>query len=294
MEFFEIDLKNFEVYLKSIKRVSPHTLENYLSDLNQFKTYLFKAFPEQNSRNFTQLEIKSWLIDLKEHDKLSNRSINRKMSSLSTFIKYLIHSEHRTDNPCERIKSLKQGSRTPQFLQENEIVDILQFLPTGNTFEHQRRRIILSLFYQTGMRRSELINLTWADLSKDQITVLGKGNKERLIPISKELFDEVMDYRKYTPNPDLEYVIQTIKGKKAYPGLIQKEVKEALTGMTQASKKSPHVLRHTFATHLLNRGADLNAIKELLGHSSLAATQVYTHNSIERLKEVFQNSHPRS
>jgi integrase/recombinase XerC len=243
--------------------------------------------------------IRTWLADLKLK-KIASKSINRKISTLKSFFKYQLRKETIAVSPMATIVSLKVSKRLPSFIEEKEINTLFQHVEFPDTWEGRTNRLFMQIFYQTGMRLSELINLkeSQIDTSNSNVKVVGKGNKERIIPINKELLNDILLYKNdkkvKAKNIDIEYLLINEKGKKLQPKYVYNKVKEYLTYVTTNERRSPHILRHSFATHLTNNGADINAVKELLGHSSLAATQIYTHNSIEKLKDIHKKAHPRS
>jgi integrase/recombinase XerC len=243
--------------------------------------------------------IRSWLAHLKQA-KMASRSINRKISSLRSFFKYQLRKEIISINPLTAITALKISKRLPSYIEENELHNLFDHVEFPDTWEGKTNRLFLQMFYQTGMRSSELINLkeSQIDPSNNSIKVLGKGNKERVIPVNAGLLADVKEYikekRTLPALTDIHCLFVNEKGKKLQPRYVYSKVKEYLGYVTTNERKSPHILRHSFATHLTNNGADINAVKELLGHSSLAATQIYTHNSIEKLKDIHRKSHPKS
>ena len=285
-------------YLKFEKRVSQHTLKSYNVDLNQFlKFYKFYS-KDKKFKNIDHRSIRSWVVDL-SLKKLSNRSINRKIATLKAFFKFLIKREFLVKNPTNKIPSLKTDSLLPKFIKEKDMKFFFENIQLKKNFEGQRDLLIIELLYGTGMRVSELINLKTKDLhlEKSEIKVLGKRGKERIIPLNNQSLKQTKNYisvKKNNIHYENEFLISTKKGKKAYPMLISRVVKKHISKLIDSENYNPHLLRHTFATHILNRGADLNAVKDLLGHSSLAATQIYTHNSIEKLKKTFEQSHPKA
>jgi integrase/recombinase XerC len=228
------------------------------------------------------------------------RSINRKIASLRSFYKFLLKRELTSSDPTLKIRVLKSSKNIPQFVKEVDIIRILDEHVYGDGFEGIRDKLLLELLYGTGIRLSELINLQEKDINffDETLKVLGKRNKERIIPLSKEIINLINIYkiqkRKNFDINEIDNLIVTNTGSKCYPMMVYRTVKKYLDIFTAIEKRSPHVLRHTFATHLLNKGAELNAVKDLLGHTSLAATQVYTHNSLEKLKKVFDQAHPKA
>ena len=289
-----LELVNFFLeHLKVERRLSKHTLVSYTTDLQQFCSFLEHGLPQAKLLlDLNSKDIRLWIVDL-SNQSIENRSINRKLATLRTFFKYLQRTKKVIDNPMVSIKAVKIGKSLPQFLREPEIAKI-DFSMQENSFESLREELIYSLFYGTGMRLSELIQLKvhQIDLYQKQLKVLGKRNKERIIPAPSILFELIEKYLKVCPF-ESEYLLLTDQGKPLYPMMVQRIIKKLLSSISTLEKLSPHVLRHTYATHLLNKGADLNAIKELLGHANLAATQVYTHNSLEKMKEIYQQAHPK-
>jgi integrase/recombinase XerC len=285
-------------YLKYEKKVSLHTVQAYTIDLRQFQSYLKNYCKDILPEKADASTLGLWLMDL-AHQGLSNTSINRKLASIKAFYKFLNYKKYLTKDPSLQLKSLKTKKRLPVFIREEELLRLLDQYPFPNTFEGWRERLVLELLYGTGIRLSELLTLKDLDINlyEHTIKVLGKRNKERIIPYPKSISGIIQNYqihRNKFINNQSDYLLVANSGLQAYPMLIYKLVKKHLSTYTEADRYSPHVLRHTFATHLLNKGADLNAIKELLGHESLAATQVYTHNSLEKLKEIFKQAHPRA
>jgi integrase/recombinase XerC len=288
-------------YIQNEKRYSKHTLTSYRNDLSQFSSYLTKVYQLTSPTEATYPIVRSWIMELVEN-KLDSRSVNRKIICLRSYYKFLLKKEGLLKDPTLKIKALKIKKTLPVFIEENNISALLDSLSFSDDFEGLRDKLVIELLYGTGIRLSELIELKEKDINSfdHTIKVLGKGNKQRIIPINKTLFHLINIYKDKKNGTGMgtemnQNLILTNDGKKTYPMFIQRMVKKylSLSGVT-LEKKSPHVLRHTFATHLLNKGADLNAIKDLLGHSSLAATQVYTHNSIEKLKSIFDQAHPKS
>ncbi|NBB20196.1 tyrosine-type recombinase/integrase [Runella sp. CRIBMP] len=290
-------LDQFLQHLTVEKRLSVHTLTAYKKDLEQFAEFLEKTY------NLTELSqadfrmVRGWAVSLVEAE-LHHRSVNRKLATLRSFYGYLLRCKVITMNPMLRVSALKTDKPLPQFVEEKSLLLLFEEMEFGADFEGLRDRLILELLYGTGMRLAELLELKDGDINFYDLTlkVMGKRSKQRVIPIYKNLADLVKSYQalKNEQFPGTNVLILTNKGEPAYAMLIQRIVKKYLSAVTSLQKRSPHVLRHTFATHLLNNGADLNSIKDLLGHSSLAATQVYTHNSIEKLKKIFKQSHPKA
>ena len=294
-------IQPFLDYLQFEKRYSQHTLISYQTDLEQFFGFLETEFSETDPATVKATYIRSWLATLKSEE-LVSRSINRKISTLKSYFKYLLKRGIILQSPMTTISTPKANKRLPSFIEEKGTEQLFNRTATPpnekETWKQKTDKLILALFYQTGMRLSELIQLKekHVDFSYGQLKVLGKGNKERIIPVSKELLQELTKYIASKPCrlTDVDVVLVNEKGKALYARYVYNTVKAGLNGVTTLEKKSPHVLRHTFATHLMNNGAELNAVKELLGHSSLAATQVYTHNTIEKLKDVFKKAHPKA
>lgn len=283
-------------HITSEKRYSAHTIKAYKSDLHQFETFLQSNYDSTDLSVLDSGMIKSWIIDLKNSE-LDNRSINRKTTALRSYLNFCIREDLMNSFPVKAIKSLKTKKRLPVFIPQSDMEN--DFQASGeNEYEIARNKLIIELFYQTGMRLSELTQLKESDFDfgSSQIKVNGKRNKQRIVPINNPLTRLVKDYI-YLRNKTIEtaddYLFVTKTGKKVYPEMINHIVHQELNKLTTVGKTSPHVLRHTFATHLLNSGADLMAIKELLGHSSLSATQIYTHISIEQLKKIHQQAHPK-
>lgn len=282
-------------FITTERRYSKHTAKAYQSDLKQFSSYIEDHFELKDPLKVNQSMVKSWTIQLKT-DNIDNRSINRKLTTLRSFYRYCLKNEFISQTPLTRIKSLKTKKRLPVFV---PLSDLEKKTDTFDpSFEGVRNKLIIELFYQTGMRLSELTQLKDSDIDMhaNTIKVKGKRNKERIIPINDILKFEILSYIRIR-NKEMELktdsLFNTNKGKAAYPEMINRIVHAKLNEITTISKTSPHVLRHTFATHLLGNGANLMAIKELLGHTSLSATQIYTHNSIEQLKKIHQQAHPK-
>jgi integrase/recombinase XerC len=295
-------------YIQYEKRYSPHTVSAYRNDLDQFCAFLQKQYDIKDIREVTHPMIRSWLVRMMD-EKISPRSVNRKLTTLKSFYKFLVRNGTVTTNPMRKVISPKTAKRLPSFVEKEKMEMLFDRVSFGEGFPALRDRLVLELLYATGIRLSELISLKETDISFHQSTikVLGKRNKERLIPFSSKLGDLLkayLDAKKtfhkgsgttgLSGNPGDSYVFVTDKGKPAYPRFIYRTVTKYLSQVTTLQKTSPHVLRHTFATHLLNNGAELNAVKELLGHASLSATQVYTHNTIEKLKKIYKQAHPKA
>ena len=291
---------SFLSYLQFEKRYSAHTILAYEEDLHQFFTYLREQFDMKDPalKEIAPSFVRSWLASLKEV-KNSAKTINRKISSLKSFFKYHLRTGALEQSPMTTIVSPKISKRLPVYVEQKDTNTLFQHVEFPDTWAGKTDRLILAIFYNTGMRRSELVNLkeSHVNAAGNNIKVLGKGNKERVIPVSAALITEINEYiaAKHTIEaPDRVYLLIHEKGKKVNEAYVYNAVKTYLSLVTTIEKKSPHVLRHTFATHLTNNGADLNAVKELLGHSSLAATQIYTHNTIEKLKDIYKKAHPKA
>jgi len=293
-------IPHFLNYLQTEKRASEHTVVSYRNDLEQFLKYVEKAFPDTTWEKVDAAIIRTWIVTLME-EKISPRTINRKMSALKSFYKYHIKIGSLKNNPMLLVHTPKVRQRLPQFVEEMDMEKLFTVDLFDDSFEGWRDRTVLELFYATGMRLSELRMLTFDDLDlyNNQVKVLGKRNKERIIPfghIFQNIVKKYMELYKeiFGNSVQNKYMFVNVKGKHLAPKTIYTIVRKYLDMITTIEKRSPHVIRHSFATHLLNRGADLNTVKELLGHSSLAATQIYTHNSIEKLKSIYQQAHPRA
>lgn len=291
------EVNAFLGYLQFEKRYSLHTITAYSNDLVQFFDFIESQYDTVPLTQISGSMVRTWLASMKEME-LTGKSLNRKISSLKSFFKYQIQQGQLKKSPMETVISPKISKRLPAFVAEGDMEQLLLNLSFSEGWKGLTEQRVIQLFYATGMRLSELIlcKENQLDVSKSVIKVLGKGNKERILPISKTLAQELSDYIAEKPtiaagNPHL---FVTEKGKSLQPRSVYSFVKFYLSQVTTLQKKSPHVLRHSFATHLMNNGADLNAVKELLGHASLAATQVYTHNTIEKLKEVFAKAHPKA
>ncbi len=291
-------VQEFLQFLQFEKKYSQHTIASYSIDLTQFISYLTTEYDSPSIEEIKTTFIRSWLAELKGKEALTNKSINRKISALKSFFKYLLKQGVIKQAPTFGIISPKISKRLPVFVDEKDIRKVFEQIVFPDTHSGNTEKLILTLLYNTGMRLSELINLkeTNIDYSYGNIKVLGKGNKERLIPVSNELLQDIKKYILEKPDADsgVQNVFTNEKGKAFNPKTIYNFVKKYLGEATTIEKKSPHILRHTFATHLINNGAEMNAVKELLGHSSLASTQVYTHLTIEKLKEVYKQAHPKA
>jgi integrase/recombinase XerC len=289
-------IEEFEKYLLSEKRFSNHTKIAYLTDLEQF--FLFCKQNNLQIQEVTYQFLRIWLVNLIENN-LAPTSVNRKISSIKTYFKFLIRNNLIKLNPAIKLSLIKKKKTLPNFVEKENMDNLLDEIEFENNFKGIRDKLILSMFYFTGMRRSELINITINDIDyyKKTIKVLGKRNKERLIPITDNFIKEInnyIEYRDQQNNIQNNFLFITEKGKQIYSKAVYRIVNNYLNKITKIDKKSPHVLRHTFATHMLNNGADLNAIKEILGHANLSATQIYTHNTFEKIKKIYKQAHPRA
>ena len=289
----------FLEYLQFEKRYSQHTLISYKTDLYQFVDYLQAEYDGILLVNVTSSFVRSWLASMR-NDKLIAKTINRKISTLKSFYKFLMKSGELNQSPLATIVSPKIQKRLPSFVSEPDMETLQRHIEYSNDWKGLISKIIIELLYATGMRLSELITLKTSnvDFYNNQVKVLGKGNKERIIPVSKEVMFLLKTYiaekEKLNFNKEQSHLLVTENGKSLYAKYVYLVVKKNLSYVTTLKKKSPHILRHTFATHLTNNGADLNAVKELLGHASLAATQVYTHNTIDKLKDIHKQAHPKA
>lgn len=290
-------IQAFLAYLQHERRYSPHTLTSYQLDLTQWWAFLTSAYDAPPINKVTTPMIRTWLAELKEEG-ISSRSINRKISTLQSLYKYLLKNEQVHASPLTTIGSLKVQKRLPTFIAETDMHRLLEDLPFAQDWQGITEQLMITVLYATGIRVSELCSFTIQqfDASNGQMRVIGKGNKERIIPISSDLLKAIQAYIEARPEAcmGIPEVFCSPKGKKLLPRQVYTYVKKHLSRVTTQQKRSPHILRHSFATHLMNNGAELTAVKELLGHTSLAATQVYTHNSIDQLKEVFRKAHPKA
>lgn len=291
--------QSFFNYLEFEKRYSSHTLTSYRNDIEQFEGFLSIQFELQDFLLAKHTHVRTWIVHMMQND-ISAKSINRKISSLKSFYNFLKKQELIKKSPMLKIIAPKVGKRLPKYVDSESIGQLLSPSLFEVGFAGERDALIIDLLYSTGMRRAELIGLKESDVNyyNNNIKVLGKGSKERLIPVTKALLNRIIAFTKIKEEEfgrlDHNHLLVTDSGKKLYPKYVYNKVKKYLSQVTTMDKKSPHILRHTFATHLANNGAELNAIKALLGHASLAATQIYTHNTIEQLKSVYKNAHPKA
>ncbi len=291
--------QRFFQYLQYEKRFSPHTLTAYQSDLGQFTKFIELTFELSSAPDVRHFHIRSWIVHLLGNGN-TTRSINRKLSCLKTYFKFLRKQGEIENNPLAKVIAPKTGKRLPVFVNENNMELLFEKVDFGEGFDGHRNRLMMELLYCTGIRRSELVGLEVGDVdfSNNQIKVLGKGSKERLIPMARhlaKLLEQYLNEREMHSSPESgSSLLITKKGLPLASSKVYILVKQYLSAVTTLEQRSPHVLRHTFATHLSNNGADLNAIKELLGHSSLASTQVYMHNTIDKLKKVYAQAHPKA
>lgn len=292
-------ISEFLQYLQFQKRYSRHTIVSYETDLSDLDRFLTDTYGSMELEEIRATIIKTWLASLKEAGH-SSRTINRKISSLKSFFKYHIKKGNLAASPMSVISNPKVPKKLPQFVDKKDMELLFSHVAFPDDWEGATERLILQVFYNAGIRQAELIQLQDGHFDKhnSHIKVLGKGNKERVIPVSNELSTAISHYisrkRETFPEAGHHFLLVNKKGNKLNPRYVYNVVKKYLSLVTTIDKKSPHILRHSFATHLTNNGADLNAVKELLGHSSLAATQVYTHNTIEKLKEAYKKAHPKA
>ncbi len=288
----DLQVQSFLNYIQFEKRYSAHTIESYTNDLSQFTDFLLPYEKEITSAN--HLDIRNWMVSMME-SRMTPRSINRKVSTLKSFFKFLLRRGEIKKSPLAKVQTPKSSKRLPVFVETTGIDKLLHQIEFPEGYQGALDRMVIEIFYGTGIRRSELLNLKLTDFDaySAQIKVLGKGNKERIIPIHHELRDSINHFISKKPVPGI-YLLSDDSGKKLTAAYVYKAVKHYLNLVTTVDKKSPHTLRHTFATHLMNNGADINAVKELLGHSSLAATQIYTHNTIDKLKNIYKQAHPKA
>lgn len=297
--FMENFKQKFQDYLLLEKNYSRHTVTAYLNDIGFFESFLSGEYDDDNLIAVNYSQIRSWIVSLSD-DGISNSSINRKISSLKSFYKFLLKTKQIESSPLLKHKALKSPKKIQIPFSEKEVDMVLNQIAYKDGFEGVRDKLIVDLFYTTGIRRTELINLKIQniDLSNNTIKVLGKRNKERIIPILTIIEEQIKKYITERSGlqevKDAEYFFLLLNGVKLNDSFVYRLINYYFSNVSEKVKKSPHILRHTFATHLLNNGADINSVKELLGHSSLASTQVYTHNSLAELQKVYNNAHPRN
>lgn len=289
--------ESFLQYLATERRYSPHTVVSYGNDLNQFIIFINEASSGFSPGEITSSDIRGWIVKLLDEG-MAPSSVHRKISCLRVFFRFLRREGVINGDPTERVVMPKRKKRLPEFVAEESLQTLLDEFNFGIDFEGLRNKTIIEMLYLTGMRRAELVGLKLSDYdsSRGTLRVLGKRNKERLIPLLDSFIKSLDEYIKVrnTEADNQEWLFITGKGNKLYDKFVYILVKKYLTMVTTIEKRSPHVLRHSFATHMLNHGADLNSIKELLGHANLSATQVYTHNTFEKLKKVYKQAHPRA
>ncbi|MBP6732575.1 MAG: tyrosine-type recombinase/integrase [Chitinophagales bacterium] len=293
----QAQIQSFLNYIEFERRYSKHTLESYTNDLLQFDAFL-KPY-EKEIAQALHIDVRNWMVSMMEQ-KITPRSINRKISTLQSFYKFLMRKGDLKKSPLAKVQTPKTSKRLPVFVELPGIEKLLKDTEFAEGYEGLRDKMIIELLYGTGMRRSELMNLKETDFDSynSQVKVLGKGNKERIIPVHNQLTISIKNFieekRKAVPVQQGNFLVVNENGKKLEPATVYKCVNKYLNLVTTVDKRSPHTLRHTFATHLMNNGADINAVKELLGHTSLAATQVYTHNTIDKLKNIYKQAHPKA
>lgn len=291
--------KAFRDYLQLEKKYSIHTVNGYLNDVEFFETYIATNFEQENILEVNYSQIRSWIVLLVDSG-VSNTTVNRKIASLKSYYKFLVKTKQIQTSPLLKHKALKTQQKLQIPFSENELNHVLFQIQYPEGFEGYRDKLIIDLFYTTGIRRSELINLklSGVDYSNATLKVVGKRNKERILPVLPSVLSEIKNYlvekSKMYLNNESEYLFLTKRGNKLNDTFVYRLINNYFSNVSEKVKKSPHILRHTFATHLLNNGADINSVKELLGHSSLASTQVYTHSSLFELKKVYNGAHPRS
>jgi integrase/recombinase XerC len=287
-------IKNFLDYLTIEKRYSVHTTVSYKNDLNQFNLYLSESYSGIEFQKVEMIHVRSYMVHLLE-SKLAKSTVARKVSSIKSLYKFMKKEQLISSSPIQLLETPKLDSRLPIFLKEEEVVNLFEEFKFEDSFSGKRDKMILYLFYQTGIRLSELIGLKDVDVRNGELKVLGKRNKERIIPLSNNIQPLIDQYLNLKDDLGFKkkYFFVTDNGNKLYEKFVYRKVNHYLSMVSSKQKKSPHILRHTFATHMLNNGADLNSIKEILGHENLSATQVYTHNTFQKLKSIHKQSHPR-
>ena len=291
--------KAYRDYLELEKKYSPHTVLAYLNDIGFFENFLKEEFDQDTLFEVNYSQVRSWIVSLADAG-VSNNSINRKMSSLKSFYKFLLKTKQVAASPLLKHKSLKTPKKIQIPFSEKEVDNVLNHIQYPEGFEGVRDKLIIDLFYTTGIRRTELIHLQVANInySNSTIKVLGKRNKERILPVlpivSQQLDLYLQERARLQQIKDASFLLLSLKGVKLNDSFVYRLINTYFSNVSEKVKRSPHILRHTFATHLLNNGADINSVKELLGHSSLASTQIYTHSSLSELKKVYGNAHPRN
>lgn len=297
----QAEVDDFLEYMQKEKRHSLHTVVAYKNDLAQFIAHMTEHLGITAIGDVDHHDIRTWIISILEDDNVQPRTVNRKLSCLRSFYKHLMRNGRLQANPMERVTSLKIKQTLPLFIEQHQMNRLLDDMDFGDDFSGIRDRLIIELLYNTGMRRAELITLRSADIDRynSQLKVLGKRNKERFIPFTKSMIDLIDRYVQARIGHlgtvhNIDNLLVRDNGTALNEGFVYQKVNKYLRLVTTIGKKSPHVLRHSFATHMLNNGADINAIKEILGHANLSATQVYTHNSIEKLSNIYKQAHPRA
>lgn len=294
--FFGLHIDSFINYLRFERRYSEHTITAYSGDLSDFSQYLKQFYELDDLIEANHRMIRSWVVGL-VNEGMQERTVNRKVSSLRAFYRFMVRKGALEKNPMSRVNGMKTPARLPAFVDQKDMNRLMDEVVFPDGFEGLRDKVLLETFYATGMRLSELIGLSDSsiDTYNQQLKVLGKGNKERIIPLHPQHLARLKAYRdermKLFPGGPL---FVTDRGVRLYEKFVYRKVKQYLAYVSTLKKKSPHILRHSFATHMMNNGAELNAVKELLGHKSLAATQVYTHNTIQKLKDIHKQAHPKS
>lgn len=298
-------LKHFLEFLKYEKRYSVNTIQSYEMDINQFNAFLLSEYPDLDIEFATYNHVRSWVVQLSLQD-IQASSLKRKISSLKCFYKFLIRQGFIETNPADKIVTPKLKERLPKYIEQNNLTNLLEDKNNdevpffSNDYLGIQDKLIIDMLYQTGMRRQELIDLKWEniDFAQQQVKITGKGNKQRIVPCSINLLNQLKAFKALQADTigtfNNSFIFLTTKGQQLYPNYVYRLVKDKIGKVSTAEKKSPHVLRHSFATHISNNGAKLSDIKELMGHASLASTQVYTHNTIEQLKEIYKNAHPKA
>jgi len=292
-------LKSFINYLKYEKRYSPHTVISYQNDISGFYDYILNTYSVEDIKKVTHFMIRSWLVNMMQNG-MSPKTVNRKFSALRTYFIFLKRNGKISTNPTKKVIPPKIPKRLPKVVRKSEMDKLLDDIVFEENFSGYRNKLIISLLYNTGMRRAELINLKDSsfDFINNTVKVLGKGNKERIIPLTDEVTELLKKYMELRnekfERSQFEYTLVTGRGKKLYPRFVYDVVKTNLSKVSPVQKRSPHILRHSIATHLADGEVDLNAIKTMLGHANLSATQIYTHNSVEKLKKAYMKAHPKA